>query len=148
MSLPPEPSYSVDLKLLLFSLAGVFFGIDVAQIEAMFAYDGEEAQDLFRFHEELGIDGKAIVYNTPTVLTVRTEDSRKYRVIIDGPEDLVDICMDEIRPFPRIMAPSLIRKGMWGVVLRGKRKILLVDFLHLLRQRSAIKDHEGKGGNG
>ncbi|MFH0730180.1 MAG: hypothetical protein V2B19_28025 [Pseudomonadota bacterium] len=146
MSLPPDPLSTIGLNLLLFSLSGVRFGVDVAQIEEMSAYDGKEAGDFFRFHEALGMGGKGVNYGTPTVLTIRTEDARKTRVMIDGPEDLIHVQIDELRPFPRIMAPFTLPKGMWAVVLRGERKILLIDFLYLLRQRSEkmIKTRQGK----
>jgi chemotaxis signal transduction protein len=139
MSSFPEPRSATSLDLLLFSLSGVHFGVDVGQIEEMSAYDGKETGDLFRLNEALGMGGKKIYYETPTVLTIRTEDSRKARVMIDNPEDLIHIQLDEIRPFPRIMVPFTLPKGMWAVVLHGERKILLIDFLFLLRQRSDIK---------
>ena len=147
MSHSPDPLSSVNLNLLLFSLAGVCFGVDVAQIREMSTYDGKEAEDLFWFHQELGMEGKELIYDAPTVLVIRTGDARKYRVIIDTPADLVDIRIDEIWPFPRIMAPFVMQKGMWGVALRGERKILIVDFLFLLRRRSAIKEHDREGRN-
>jgi hypothetical protein len=140
MSHSTDSLSSTPLHVLLFSFAGACFGVDTSQIEELSAHGGEEAADLFWFHEVIGIDGGDIFYHTPNVLAIRTEDARKYHVIVDAIEDLVEIGMEEIRPFPRIMASHVMQKGMWGVVLRDDKQILLVDFLYLWRQGSTIRD--------
>jgi chemotaxis signal transduction protein len=142
MSPSPESLCSAGLDLLLFSLSGVYFGVDVEQIGGISTHDGKETEDVFRLPEALGMGGKKIHYGAPIVLTIRTEDSRKARVIIDAPEDLIHVQIDEIRPFPRIMVPFTQPRGLWAVTLRGEKKILLMDFLYLLRQRSDIKNPE------
>lgn len=143
MSHGPDSLSSPCLHLLLFSFAGVCFGVEAGQIAEMSAHGDENEANLFWFHEAIGIDGSNGCYHTPNVLAIRTEDARKYRVIVDAIEDLVDIRMDEIRPFPRIMASYVMQKGLWGVAIRSNRQILLVDFLYLLRQKTVIKDDRG-----
>ena len=141
MSLSSEP-LSADLNVLLFSLNGVFFGVDVEQIEAMSAYNGQEDGDCYWFHKDLGIDGGDVPCGTPPVLTIRTGDSEKHCVLIDALEDFLSIRIEEIRPMPKIIAPFVRKKGLWGVVLRDGKPILLVDFLYLVRERSAGSKHE------
>lgn len=142
MSLSSEP-FCADLNVLLFSLNGVFFGVDVEQIESMSAYNGQEAGDCYWFHRILGIDRGEMPCGTPPVLTIRTGDSERRCVLIDALEDILSIRTEEIHPMPKIIAPFIMAKGLWGVLLRnGKPSILLVDFLYLVRERSRNSKHE------
>lgn len=123
------------LNLLLFSVGGIRFGIDADQVEGTAAYGGEEAEDLFWFHEELDYRDDTVVYLVPTVVAIRSEGSRPYRVIIDTMEDVAEIGSMDIRPFPPLMEPFALRNGIWGVALRDGHMVLLVDFKRLLREK-------------
>lgn len=125
------------LNLLLFSVGGVFFGADAEQVEETLAWQGDGADDLVWFHRELGYAGDGIAYRAPSVLKIRTADGRDYRVIIDQMEDVTAIVSGDIRPFPPLVEPFALRKGMWGIVVKGDRMILLVDFKRLLREQRA-----------
>lgn len=130
-----------QLNLLLFSVEGVHFGIDAEQAERTAAYDGEVADDLFWFHEEMGYSDASVTYCSPVVVTIGTDGARTYRVIIDSMEDIVEIDQEEIHLFPPLMEPFALRKGMWGIVVKDDRMILLVDFKRLLRERRATDAH-------
>lgn len=133
------------INLLLFSVGGVHFGCDAKQAETMDAYLGEAADDLCWFHEELGYGGRPVSYNAPSVVTVRTADFRSLRVIIDLVEDLVEISAADISPLPLLLEPLLLPKGMWGVVQRDGRMILLVDFQRFLKRQMRL-ERPGQGG--
>lgn len=126
----------IRLNLLLFSVGGVHFGMDAELAAAITEYHGEEADDLFWFHEEIGFGGAMPVYSAPTIITVRGEDSLSYRVIIDKLEDIAGISPVDIQPFPPLVESLVLRKGMWGVTVRDGRMVLLVDFMRLLRHKS------------
>jgi hypothetical protein len=124
-----------SLNLLLFSVGGVHFGIDAEQALGTAADEGEEADDLFWFHEELGFGNGAIKYLSPTVITVRAGGKRQYRVVIDAMEDVTEFDINAIRPFPIILEPFVLRKGMWGVLPRDGRMTMLLDFTRLFKDR-------------
>ncbi|GAM09100.1 hypothetical protein OR1_01374 [Geobacter sp. OR-1] len=125
----------INLNLFLFSVGGVHFAIDPEQAVEMIPYEGEKDDDLFWFHEELAFGDEAVTYQAPVIVTIRTGDPRPYRVIIDSMEDIAGFCTDDIRPFPELLEPFTLRKGLWGVVVKDGRMILLVDFVRLLRER-------------
>ena len=139
-------SAPASLNLLVFSVAGVRFGCDADQAEGVAAYRGDQGDELCWFHEELGFGGPAPEYGEPSVVTVRTADAGGYRVIIDRMEDLVEVTLDDISPFPQLMEPFVLAKGMWGVVEREGGMILLVDFLRLLHVKGAPGNEALQGG--
>ena len=82
----------------------------------------------------MGFGTAAITYQTPTVVTI----APSYRVIIDFMEDIVGFRKVDIHPFPELLEPFTLRKGLWGVVVKDGRMILLVDFIRLLRERRSV----------
>lgn len=129
------------LNLFLFSVGGAHFAIDAEQAVGMTSYAGEEAEDLFWFHEELGFGNKVIMYQAPTIVSIRTRDALPYRVIIDSLEDIAEFSRHDIRLFPELLEPVALRNGMWGIVVKDDRMILLVDFERLLRERMDVTAH-------
>lgn len=129
------------LNLFLFSVGGVRFAIDAELAYGMTPYTGEEADDLFWFHEELGFGARAVTYTTPTVVTIRMSGGHSYRVIIDSLEDIEEFSRHDIRLFPELLEPAALQNGMWGIVVKDDRMILLVDFERLLRERIDATAH-------
>lgn len=129
------------INLLLFSVGGVYFAIDAEQACGMTPYTSEEMDDLFWFHEELGFGARAVTYVTPTVVTIRLPEDRSYRVIIDSLEDIEEFSRHDIRLFPELLEPVALQRGMWGIVVKDDRMILLVDFERLLRERIDATAH-------
>lgn len=132
---------SFGLNLLLFSVGGISFGVDAEQVEGTLAWQGEGSDDPVWFHREMGYAGETITYRAPSVLMIRSGDARDYRVIIDQMEDVAGVAAADIRPFPPLVEPFALRKGMWGIVVKGDRMILLVDFQRLLREQRAVDAH-------
>ncbi len=128
----------IYLNLFLFSVGGVHFAVDAEQALGMTPYAGETEEDLFWFHEELGFGNRAVTYRTPTIVTIRMPESRPYRVIIDSLEDISEFSRHDIRLFPDLLEPRTLRNGMWGILVKDDRMILLVDFKRLLRGRTAV----------
>ncbi len=123
------------LNLLLFSVGGVYFGIDAELTAGITEYRGEEAEDLFWFHDVVGYGGSIPLYSTPTIVTVRLEGHHSYRVIIDKMEAIAEICSGDIRPFPPLMEAFALPKGMWGITVREGHMVLLMDFTRLVRYK-------------
>ena len=128
----------IRIDLLLFSVCGVYFGVDAGQVTGIAAYNGEQADDLFWFHEVLEYGDATSTYFSPTVITIKTGGVPSYRVIIDKMEDIVDFSQNDIRLFPELLEPFTLRNGIWGIVVKDDRMILLVDFKRLLRDRMDV----------
>ena len=124
----------IRLDLLLFSVGGVHFGADAGQVAGIAVYDGEQADDLFWFHEEFEYGDAALTYSSPTVVTIRTTGVPSYRLIIDSMEDIAEFSQNDIRLFPALLEPFAIRRGLWGVLPRNGIMVLLVDFQRFLRK--------------
>lgn len=123
------------VNLFLFSVGGVHFAIDADQAVGMTPYTGEEAGDLYWLHEEVGFGDKAITYQSPVIVTIKTLDNQPYRVIIDSMEDIAEFRQNDIRLFPELLEPFMLQKGIWGILPRNGRLVLLVDFQRLLKGR-------------
>jgi chemotaxis signal transduction protein len=126
------------LNLLLFSVGGVSFGIEADQAESIAAYTAEALSDLFWFHDVVDYGYDTINYLSPTIITVKTGDFFTRRVIIDAMEDIAEFSLNDIRPFPPLIEPFALRKGMWGILARNGNMVLLVDF-----KRLTIEQTEG-----
>lgn len=126
------------LNLLLFSVGGVHFAIDAEQAVGMSSYSGGEAEDLFWFHKELGFEAKEVSYLSPTIVTIRTRDALPYRVIIDSMGDIAEFSRNDIQLFPELLEPYALRNGMWGIIVKDGRMILLVDFHRLIEERRSV----------
>ncbi|HXE96424.1 MAG TPA: hypothetical protein VN642_08465 [Dongiaceae bacterium] len=124
----------IRLELLFFSVGGVHFAVDSGQVAGIATYDGEQADDLFWFHEEMGYDGNSVSYHSPNIVTIRTGGVSSYRVIIDSMEDIAEFSQNDIRLFPPLLEVFSLRRGMWGVLPRHGRMVLLVDFKRLIRE--------------
>ncbi len=116
----------------------------------MAAYRAEEENNLFRLHEVLNY-GYSITYSSPTILTIRTGGSRNFRLIIDSMENIAEFNQNDIRPFPALLEPCALRKGMWGILLLDGKMVLLLDFQRLARALekqdvpdSCLESREGK----
>jgi hypothetical protein len=129
-----------QLNLLLFSVGGVHFAMDAEQASGLTPYDGEEADDLFWFHDELDFGDASITYHSPTIVTIRTRDARPYRVIIDSMEHIGEFSQDDIVPFPPLLEPFSLRRGMWGILSRHGTIVVLLDFQRLLKERRSNLD--------
>ena len=124
-----------SLNLILFSVGEVLFGIDADHVSEITAFNGQKSDDLFWFHEEMCYGDKTVIYHSPTIVTIRTEEGLPYRVIIDSLESISECSPDDISPFPALLEPFVLRSGIWGILSQNGRTILLVDFKRFLRQK-------------
>ena len=134
------PGETYSLNLLLFSVGGVSFGVDADQVAGISEYRGDDGEDLLWFHEELDYGGSVVSYHSPTVITIRSEAEVPYRVIIDSMEDITEFRQDEITVFPALLEPFVLRSGMWGILPRPGKMVLLLDFQLLLKGRPSRPD--------
>ncbi len=57
-------------------------------------------------------------------------------VIIDTMEEIVEVSVKEIQPFPRLLTPLLLKQGMWGVLPWREKMVILLDCNLLPRFRT------------
>lgn len=112
-----------ELQLLVFTISGTRYGIDVEQIASLQNYDS--AQVILKFHELVA--AKAVSYRTPKILIVKNRETFP-AILINEPEDMINILIKTIRPLPVIMASTANCRGVWGVVLQKGDLIVLFDF--------------------
>jgi len=123
------------LNLLLFSVCGVHFGVDAEQVAEIAVYDGQQADNLFWFHEELEYGAATVRYASPTTLSIRADDEPFYRVIIDAMEDVAEFSLKDLQLFPALLEPFVVPRGLWGILPRKGTMVLLVDFQLLLKHK-------------
>ena len=124
---------SEALHLLLFSVGGICFGVDTGQVAEIADFEGEICEDVFWFHEEMSYAGKMVTYQSPVIVTIKTGTASSYRVIIDSMEDIAEFSQSDICLFPPMIEQFVLRKGLWGLLPRQERLVLLLDFQRLLR---------------
>jgi hypothetical protein len=123
------------LNLLLFTVGGLRFGCDADQASAIASHQGEAAEDLHWFHEEMGF-GRAAAYRAPMAVTVKSA-AKPYRVIIDSLDQIAEFSSRRIRLLPALIEPLALRKGIWGILVDQGQIVLLVDFLLLLKHKNS-----------
>lgn len=128
------------VNLLVFSVFGVHFGVDVEQVAGIADFYGESSDDLFWFHEQFEYGDAAAKYSSPVVVTIKTGGAQAYRIIIDSMIGIHEYQVREICLFPPLIKPFALRKGMWGLLVENNRMILLVDFQRLSRERETAHD--------
>lgn len=141
-----EQGGSYPMNLFLFSVGGVHFAVDAEQATGVVPYAGEEADDLFWAHEELGFGARPVSYRSPKIVTVKAPEGESYRVVIDAMEDIAEFDRNDIHPFPELLEPAALRNGMWGVLVRDEHMVLLVDFLRLIRKKNSHFSDMRQGG--
>jgi hypothetical protein len=125
------------IQLLLFRLGTVQFGVLADQVAGLREHGeagtGTEAgaEPCSWFHARLGFP-EAPRYRAPTAALVpRTGRPPKW-VVLDAIDDLLEVELDAVRPFPALAEPHAIRRGMWGILPCRGRLVLLADLVQLL----------------
>jgi chemotaxis signal transduction protein len=116
------------VQLLRFTLGQVGFGVLASQIQALREYQelpGEPGACWF--HTRLGFPD-APRYHAPTAALVSGT-----WLVLDAIEELLEVPLDAIRPFPSLVEPFSLRRGLWGVLPSHGRLILLVDLQQMLK---------------
>ncbi len=115
------------LQLVVFSTAGVSFGADAEQIAAIREHVPDAGEDPSRFLDEVLPSGGALRSSRSAILEVRAGDAL-HPVAVDRIEEIVEVGIGAIRPLPPLVARFVRDKGVWGVVPRGGKMLVLIDF--------------------
>ncbi|HAK87745.1 MAG: hypothetical protein A2077_07240 [Nitrospirae bacterium GWC2_46_6] len=118
-----------EVELLTFNIGGVKMGVDTAQIAAMLETGQAEERgvSVSGLFEKMPFRGREITCSAPHVIVIKDEGD-PYGILIDRPDDILRVSIDDIRHLPPIFAACGCSKAIWGAVLKGEDVILLVDF--------------------
>ena len=116
-----------SLHLFLFSVGGACIGVDADQVSSIEAYDSDD-NSLTWFHEIMNYGVRTVDYIRPAVITLKTASCLPRRLIVDSIEEITEIALEEIYPFPELLEPYLLTYGLWGILIRRNRMIFIMDF--------------------
>ena len=119
------------LNLLRFAVGGACFAVESSQIAALLPFPGPGVSSATWFHQALAY-AEIPTYRAPVLAVVPAEEGPPWQLVMDALDELLDIGLDEIQPFPPLIEPFALRKGLWGVLSRGSQTVLLVDLRRLL----------------
>lgn len=121
-----------SLNLLLFSIGGVSFGIDAEQVEAIGEFNTDNVVDYTWSHELVNFGDNQPEYNSPTILFIKSPLQSSCQIVIDCMEDVTEYSVNAICPFPSLIEPYLLSIGMWGMLQRGGKIVLLLDLMQMI----------------
>ncbi|GER93266.1 hypothetical protein A45J_1002 [hot springs metagenome] len=118
------------LSILVFTVSGVKMGIDTEQIIEMLDMQiaQESSANIKKLDEIIPFGKRAVSFIRPKA--IRLKASEMPLIIIEDPEDILDVNIADIRPMPFIIK-MLGSRAVWGAVLTDSGIILLVDFYRL-----------------
>ncbi len=124
---PPD----LRVHLLLFRLGQARFAVLASQIETLRAHD---ASGPARWcHALLGFPA-APSYRAPTEALVSGT-----WIVLDAMEELLDIPLEAIRPFPDLVEPFSLRRGLWGILPNQGQLIFLVDLQQMVKPDTILQ---------
>lgn len=121
------------IQLLLFRLGQVRFGVPAEQVTGLrgFGQAAAAGAEACWIHGRLGFP-QAPCYRAPTEAQVAHPDRPPAWVVLDAIEDLQDVALDAIKPFPALVQPHALRRGLWGILPGPGQPVLLVDLARVL----------------
>lgn len=146
------------VSTLVFRVKGVGVGFDTDQISGMTDARkvSEEDFKLVTMHELLGLDVRGFWiddYTHPKAVFVKEgywsppleqqnsagnsgiREQRRIAVVVNEPEEIVDIPVAMMRPMPRLIAPHGDLNGLWAVALMPDEMIFMVDVRKMIGKK-------------
>lgn len=114
------------ITLLLFSAGGLDFGAPAAQIIKTVKGTTHASENHIRLPWAISPEK-----NEQISLVVNIIEEKEVLVPIDDIEEIATVSIADISPFPAIIEPFLLSKGLWGVLLRKGRFFFMVNFAEI-----------------
>jgi hypothetical protein len=124
-----------SIRLLLFRLGEVRFGVLADQVAGLREIGPAEAGPDAWIHDRLGFP-EAPRYRAPTAARVSRPGQPPGWVVLDAIEDLLEVGLEAVRPFPALVEPHALRRGLWGILPGQRPPVLLVDLCQLVERRT------------
>jgi hypothetical protein len=134
------------VSALVFRVMGVAIGLDTDQLNGMSDARtlGEEGFELVAIETLLGLGNRGPKVEDgvrPKVLFVkggysrtpldrentRMQEERSIGLVVNEPEEIIDIPVSAMRPMPKLVAPHGDLNGFWAVALMQHEMIFMMD---------------------
>lgn len=156
------------VSALVFRVMGVGIGFDTDQINGMADARkvSEEDLKLVTMHELLGLDIRGLGIDDcarPKVVFVKEgylpapleqenpaentgmREARRIGVVVNEPEEIIDIPVAAMRSMPRLVAPYGDLNGLWAVALMPDEMIFMMDIRKIIgRKMGEVRWMDGK----
>lgn len=123
----------LTVALLLFRAGGLEYGVPAFQIR----HSGKAF-----LHKERVLPGLPWIVpqeeEERVGLFLHTAGDKEYLVPISSMEEVLDVPIFDIRPFPDWLAPRAWLRRMWGLLARQGRFYILLDFGSILGQNTGM----------
>lgn len=125
------------VSTLVCRVMGVGVGLDTDQLNGMtdMRRGGEGDCRLVTMHELFGLDaGDSRSYARPKVLFVKgghTRDAQRIGVVVNEPEEIVEVPVDALRPMPALAGGG----ALWAVAMMPQEMILMMDVRKTIARR-------------
>lgn len=130
------------IKLLLFEIMGVDFGVKTEEIFEIHDPNTLLNTDIktCKFYDMIPFRTETVIYHSPRILLVKTEEGVR-GVEVEAPNDMITIKRLAIRPIPRLIAEQNVSKAIWGVVINQGKMILIVSLDRLIPEESHASEN-------
>jgi chemotaxis signal transduction protein len=117
-----------EIRVLIFRAGGIRMGVDASDITEIIDREQAESRALKPFRL---IDGAAGGNMGGTDSSINVLVTRKEglagAILIERPEDILTIPMDDLQPLPPLIASCGSSRALWGALVRNDEVILLLD---------------------
>jgi len=121
-----------NISILVFSVGGVRFGVEASQITAIDQERISVEDELIRLGTLLGLS-ESTDNNAGVLLELRHESITKRLLLVDKIEDIIEIPLTDIQLLPAVIAERLLGRGIWGVIQKGDKILILLDIHRVLK---------------
>ena len=121
-----------EIEFLVFTIGSVRFGADTEQVAEIYEPEPSfvSSSGLIRFDREIGFKEE---FSLPFPRLVILREDRQYAgILINEPEDIISVSLNDIRPLPDLLNIRLADSPLWGAALAEDGIILLTDFYKML----------------
>jgi chemotaxis signal transduction protein len=113
------------VQLLLFRLGQARFAVLASQVAALREHDG--IRTARGFQSLLGLAGAPPGGAGTEALVAGTW------IVLEAVEDVLDLPLEAIRPFPDLVEPFCLRRGLWGILPHEGNLVFLADLQQMLK---------------
>jgi hypothetical protein len=131
------------VNLLFFSACGVRFAVDADQVAGTAAFEEESEEGPPRLFTVMGCGDQSVDKRGATMLTIKSNNLEPFRLVVDVLEDMAGISVGDIRSLPPLIEPFALQRGMWGVIVRDGKLVLLMDFQRLMKNKGPERVRDG-----
>ena len=120
------------IQFLIFSMADLYFGVDMEQIEEILdPPPGADMNEIPALHEILSFHTTGAAYRDPKILFIRSDSNKACAIKIDGVKNMADISINAIQPIPPLLGMNSKTKAVWGATFMNEDLVLLLDLYEI-----------------